>query len=123
VEPIQIVNNGPLLLSTTYWGTEPARRGLMLLCGNAGALRLLVPMAAEHNMQEMRTGSSVTIERSQDRERDVDVVFEDGTKSPFFVALHARQMINAGPGAKKLLPFYVYTSNGMPMRFVAKDAR
>jgi hypothetical protein len=122
VEPIQIVNDGPLLLSTNYWATEPAGRGLMLLCGNAGALRLLVPKAAEHNLQEMRTGSSVTIERSQDREREVDVVFEDGTKSPFFVALHARQMINT-TGTKRLLPFYVYTSNGLAMKFVAKDSR
>lgn len=125
MQPIQIVNSGPLLLSTNYWTTEPASRGLMLLCGNAGAMRLLVPLAAEHHLVEMRTGTSVTIERSTDPERAVDVVFEDGTKSPFFVALHQRQLINTTSmdPAKKMLPFYVYTQDGKAMQFVAKDAR
>jgi hypothetical protein len=125
VQPFNIVNEGPLLLSTDYWFTEPASRGLMLLCGNAGALRLLVPAAAEHNLAEMRTGTSVTIERSMTPDRAVDVVFEDGTKSPFYVALHQRQLINttSTDPTKKMLPFYVYTQHGQAMKFVAKDAR
>lgn len=123
VQTIKIENDGPLLRATDYWGAEPAGRGLMLLCGNAGALRLLVPPTAEHYLAEMRTGTRVTIERSMEADRAVDVVFEDGTPEPFYIALHERQLISTTGGARKQVPFYVYTAEGIALRFVARDAR
>ena len=75
---IKISNNGPDIASTDYWTTEHALAGLCYLSGNAGALRLLVPKAAEGMLAEMRTGASVTIEKSiPEPRRCIDLVFED----------------------------------------------
>lgn len=102
---IEIRNNGAEIAETNYWTTEIGQRGLCYLSGNAGAWRLLVPPAAEYMMPDMRTGKRVTIERSvrpDARARGAwDIVFEDGTQSPFSVALDPRMIdraVKPGPG-------------------------
>lgn len=89
---IEIQNAGQDIARTNYWSTEHASAGLLYLSGNAGTWRLLVPPAAEHMLDEMRTGKSVTIEPSISDSRCWDIVFEDGTDSPFAVALDKRQV-------------------------------
>lgn len=90
---IEIQNDGPEILSTNYWQTEHAQHGLLYLTGNGGTWRLLVPPAAGEMIAEMRTGKSVTIEPSiQAPGRCWDIVFEDGTESPYAVALDKQQV-------------------------------
>lgn len=108
---IQIVNNGPAIVSTNYWGTEHASAGLCCLSGNAGVWRLLVPEAAEGLLAEMRTGTHASIEPSMHEPgRCWDVVFEDGSESPFSLALDKRQLDRAlEPGRCRLT---VWTQRG-----------
>ncbi len=40
---VSITNDGPGVLETTYWSTEHARKGLLWVSVNAGAVRVLVP--------------------------------------------------------------------------------
>lgn len=90
---IEISNNGAEIASTNYWDTEHAHSGFCYLSGNAGTLRLLVPPEAEVMLAEMRTGRTVTIEASMHMPGQCwDVVFEDGTDSPFSVAIDKKQL-------------------------------
>ena len=115
----EIQNEGQAVVATTYWDTLHAQqRGLCYLSGNAGALRLLVPAAAAHMLAEMRTGKSVTIEPSISTPGCMDVVFEDGSQSPFFIAIDRRQVDRALEPGKKI-PFVVYTPAGEQMRLQA----
>jgi hypothetical protein len=119
VTPITIGNDGPEIGSTNYWDTSAARAGLCYLSGNAGALRLLVPQAlADRCLPEMRTGKRVAIEVSMHSPQCVDVVFEDGTQTPFCIALDRRQVDRLG-GAAKNVPFTVWTPQGKVLTFKA----
>lgn len=92
---IRIENDGPDIRATNYWQTEHARAGLCYLSGNAGTWRLLLPDASAAMLDEMRTGQRVTIEPSIQQPASWDVVFEDGTDSPFSVAIDRRQIDRA----------------------------
>lgn len=90
---IEISNDGAEILSTNYWTTDHAARGLCYLSGNAGAWRLLVPPAAGDYIAEMRTGKKATIEHSIKMPgKCLDIVFDDGSDSPFFLAIDKRQI-------------------------------
>lgn len=90
---IQIANDGADIVSTNYWDTEAASAGLCYLSGNAGTWRLLVPEAAEGSLADMRTGTRATIERSiRMPGRCWDIVFQDGTPSPFCITLDKRML-------------------------------
>ncbi len=117
--PILIGNNGPEIASTDYWTTEHALAGLCYLSGNAGALRLLVPKAAEGMLAEMRTGVSVTVKKSiPESDRCVDVVFEDGTDSPFALTLD-RKLLDRSLTLGKRVPFTVWTEQGKELSLFA----
>lgn len=89
---IRIENDGPKLVSTDYWSTEHAANGLIYVSGNAGAWRLLLPRTAHGYLPGIRTGRSVSIEDSvTEPGRCWDVVFEDGSDSPFFIAVDRKQ--------------------------------
>ena len=97
---IEIANDGQMLAGTTYWQTEHASAGMCYLSGNAGAWRLLVPEAAEGLLAEMHTGRTATIEPSLHIAGNWDVVFDDGTDSPFSIALSPGQIdraLDSGP--------------------------
>ena len=121
---IKIANNGQDLASTDYWETEHASAGLLYLSANAGALRLLVPEAAEGLLAEMRTGKRVTIKPSMHMPggQCVDLVFEDDTDSPFSVAVDRKQIdrpLQRGAG----LPFTVWTEGGGKVLALVADIR
>lgn len=100
---ITIANNGQDIASTNYWTTDHARAGLVYLSGNAGAWRLLMPPAAAWMLPEMRTASRATIERSVRDPRCWDIVFDDGSDSPFSISIDKRQLDRAlEPGAAVL---------------------
>lgn len=89
---ITIENDGQDIASTNYWSLEHAHRGLLYLSANAGAWRLLVPKGAEHHLPEIRTGKTAIIEPSIHMLGQCwDVVFEDGSDSPFSLAIDKRQ--------------------------------
>jgi hypothetical protein len=117
---ISIGNNGQDIASTNYWSSEQALAGLCFASTNAGAIRLLVPKATEFALSEMRTGKKITIERSLSHDkRCVDIVFEDGTDSPFFLTISKKQFdLLPGPQVRK--PFSVWTENGKQLEFLAK---
>lgn len=106
-----IANDGESIAATDYWDSEHANAGLCYLSGNAGVWRLLVPEAAELALPEMRTGRSAAIEDSlHEPGRCWDVVFDDGTSSPFSIAIDKRQVDRAmQPGATRLA---VWTQRG-----------
>lgn len=107
---ITIENNGPDIRATNYWYTRQAAAGLCYLSGNAGAWRLLVPEVTEDMLSEMRTGQRATIEPSIQAAGCWDVVFEDGTDSPFALAIDRRQLDRAmDPGRCRLT---VWTRRG-----------
>lgn len=112
---IEIQNNGQDIAHTNYWSTEHAAAGLLYLSGNADAWRLLVPPAAEYMLTEMRTGKSVTIEPSISDPRCWDIVFEDGTESPFAVALDKRQVDRKMEPGRAV--FSVWTQGGKVLDF------
>lgn len=115
---LTIANDGQALKSTNYWDSAHAQEGLLYLSGNAGALRLLVPGPAEDMLAEMRTGTAVTIEPSGITPGCYDVIFEDGSSSPFYVAIDRRQMDRkVEPGRD--VPFIIYTQVGEQFRLQA----
>ena len=114
---IQIGNQGQAIASTNYWATEHARAGLCFLSVNAGALRLLVPQAAADALVEMRTGRSVTVEPSA-TPGCIDIVFEDGTQSPFALTIDKRQCDRALE-SRRAMPFTVWTEDGVQLTLKA----
>lgn len=108
---IEIRNDGPRIRSTNYWGTEHALEGLCYLSGNAGAWRLLVPGAAVSMIDEMRTGRSASIEPSIQASGCWDIVFDDGSDTPFSLSLDKRQVDRSmTPGQCRLT---VWTQEGL----------
>lgn len=88
---IYLTNKGSELVETNFWDHEHAQFGFLHLSPNAGVLRLLVPPNQESHLSEMRTGKTVTIESSIMIPGQMDIVFEDGTDTPFFICLHRNQ--------------------------------
>lgn len=117
---IEIRNAGQQLAGTNYWTLPHAARGLCYLTANAGALRLLVPDAAPGYLAEMRTAKRVLIEDSMSAPGQCyDLVFDDGTASPFCVALDRRQCdrpLTAG----RDVPLLVYTPAGLQLQLLAE---
>lgn len=119
---IEIDNDGPEILSTNYWDTGHAARGLLYLSGNGGAWRLLVPEASETMLAEMCTGKSVTIEPSiQIRGICWDVVFEDGSVSPFAVAIDKKQVDRTMTPGQCVLSVWTRAGKQMEMPCAVKS--
>lgn len=102
-----IANDGQDITSTNYWTTPHAARGLVYLSGNAGAWRLLVPPAAAAMLPEMRTGQRAIIEPSVSTPGCWDIVFDDGTATPFSIAIDKRQVDWAMQPGRAVLTVWV----------------
>lgn len=89
---VHIANDHAEIIETNYWSSPLAAAGLCYLSGNAGTWRLLVPQATEHLLAEMQTGKRVSIEPSLHDARCWDIVFEDGTSTPFSLAIDKQQV-------------------------------
>ena len=100
---IQITNDGQRLVSTNYWQTEHAARGLVYLSINAGAFRLLLPPAQMDALIDLRTARDVVISRgpwpAQGRPDAFELLFDDGSQSPFALHLDSRQVDRLPPDA------------------------
>lgn len=91
---IEIVNDGPRIISTTYWQTDHARRGLFYVSVNAGAFRLLAPEIQAAEVPDMCRGAQyVVVTRGRFAGRDaLEIVFEDGSRTPYSLHVDARQV-------------------------------
>ena len=98
---LQIVNHGPLVVSSNYWDTEHAARGLLYLSINAGALRLLVPHSARQCISDMRPGARHVVLSILQRDRwpaegvpgyVAEWMVEDCTAEPWSCHLSAGQL-------------------------------
>lgn len=87
-------NSGSLVIGTDYWQTDHAKQGLLYLTTNAGCMRLLVPASQRDLLDDMQRGvREVVLTRGKLEGRDsVEVMFEDGSDSPFCVHLDQRQL-------------------------------
>ncbi|WP_051378291.1 hypothetical protein [Derxia gummosa] len=97
------------------WSIAHTASGHCLLSNRAGKLRLLVPPSFEGALDEMRTGRSVTIEPSAETpDAMVEIVFEDGSETPFAIA-QPRCLIDGTLGRALFVPFTVWTTAGKQM--------
>ena len=87
----EIVNDGPLIASTTYWRTPHAAKGFFYLSWNAGAARLLVPAPQAAAIPDMKAAEYVILTRgpwpqAQNR-MSWELLFEDHSDNPFAIHL------------------------------------
>lgn len=92
---VEIKNDGQHLVSTDYWDSKHARAGYFFLSWNAGAARLLVPDSQQAALREIQTAREVIVSRgpwSDQGGRDaLEMLFEDGSDSPYCIHLVAEQ--------------------------------
>lgn len=92
---ISTENNDAEIISTNYWQTEHAARGLFYVSINAGTFRLLVPAVQEGAIAEMATAREVIVSRGawpdMGKYDALEILFEDGSDSPFVLHLVADQ--------------------------------
>lgn len=98
---LQLTNHGPLVVSSNYWDTEHAARGLLYLSINAGAFRLLVPHSARQAISDMRPGARHVVVSILQRDlwpaegtpgHVVEWMVEDGSDSSWSCHLSAGQI-------------------------------
>lgn len=116
---ITIENDGPAIRATNYWASAHARRGYLFLSWNDGVARLLVPPAATSMLPDMETGRLVVISRGpwvEQAGRDaLELLFDDGTDSPFSCCLVAEQCDRMLPDDEigRAFEFHVWTRTGL----------
>lgn len=92
---IQTENHGPLIRSSTYWGSELERGGYYYLTPNAGSFRLLVPENKSADVADMRTAKNIVITfglHKQHQREMVEILFDDRTANPFVLYLSLEQL-------------------------------
>jgi hypothetical protein len=104
---IKTVNHGPSVISSTYWESDLAERGMYFLSLNAGSFRLLCPPGEGKQIAEMRTSNEVvitigTVTRNglpgmQIGREMVEILFDDRTDRPFNLTLSMEQLDRRPP--------------------------
>lgn len=88
---ITIENHGPLITASNYWQSEYAAAGKLYVSCSAGAIRILVPPSARSMIEECRSSRHVILSRGPwpqaGLSEAVELLFEDGTDSPFSLHL------------------------------------
>lgn len=93
------IHNNPdgMIADTNYWQSEYNARGLAYLSGHRLGLRLLLPTAhAAEWLPEIQTGKRAVIEPPvrQGYTNHIDIVFDDGTGSPFSLCIDHNQQLD-----------------------------
>ena len=93
------IHNRPdgMIAETNYWHSGYNERGLAYLSGHRLGLRLLIPtVRVAEWLPEIQTGKRVSIEPPAQRGYDnhIDIVFDDGTDSPFSLCLDRTQQLD-----------------------------
>lgn len=98
-------NDGPRIVSSTYWGSPHERAGKIHCSCNAGAIRVLLPRSMAHLVDEMSTARHIVVSRGpwpeEAKEDAVELLFDDGSESPFALHLGAESwaLLPGDPGA------------------------
>jgi hypothetical protein len=123
---LTINNNGQAITSTNFWESETAKAGYCFLSWNAGAARLLLPDALLPAVREMKSAQYVIISKGPWHEqggRDaLEVLFEDGSNSPYCVHLTMEQTDRSLPEDNQGggLVVTVWTRSGEELRLPGK---
>jgi len=92
---LEIRNRGQAILSTNYWDSDHAKAGYFYLSWNAGAGRLLVPDSQKATLRKMKGAREVIVSRGpwldQGGREALELLWEDGSDSPFCIRLVAEQ--------------------------------
>lgn len=97
---ISIRNEGQEVAETSFWRSEHARAGFFLLSIGGGAARLLIPKEHEGSIPDMVNGvrhvviSMLRRDQASPRKAFAEIMFEDGTETPFSLQLSAGQLDN-----------------------------
>jgi hypothetical protein len=111
-------NDGPKLVSTNYWQTENAARGLIYLSTNAGCVRLLLPPAragvAEVADMTANVAEVVLTRGLFEGKYCVEVMFEDRSNSPYCIHIDSKQCDRRWipEDERKQWTFAIYTELG-----------
>lgn len=123
---LTIQNRGQAIANTNYWDSEHALAGYCYLTWNAGAARVLLPDAQKHLLPEMRSAKYVIISRGpwidQGGRGALELLFEDGSDSPFCLHLVAEQCDRLIPETDQGGGFVVtvWTRGGEKLRMPGK---
>lgn len=106
------IHNRPdgTISDTDYWQSEYNARGLAYLSGHRLGLRLLLPTAhADEWLPKIQTGKRAVIEppARQGYTNHIDIVFDDGTDSPFSLCLDRTKQLDTAlrSGSTRLLVY------------------
>lgn len=93
---LTIRNDGQRIVETNYWESAHAKAGYCYLTWNAGSGRLLVPDSLASSMlREVRAAREVIVSRGpwgeQGGREALELLFEDGSDSPYCIHLVAEQ--------------------------------
>jgi hypothetical protein len=87
-----IKNDGQEILSSNFWDSETAS---FFLSVNAGAARLLIPDSKIGEIGKMMKGNLVILSRGpcwpQADKDAIEIMFDDGSKTPYSIQLMAEQ--------------------------------
>lgn len=100
---IEVVNEGPAIVRTSYWRTEHAKRGLLYLSINAATLRLLVPPPVQGLLAELPpVGTPCELVRSVLVGRETyQLAWLDDVDSPYVVEIDQQQCDRGWPTAEE----------------------
>lgn len=112
---IHIGNNSQEIVSTNYFDTEHAAKGLFYVSTNAGCVRLLVPEIMEAAITDMKTAKYVIMSRgpwpAQNRDDGVEILFEDFSDTPYAIFIGVEQ-IDMLPDGEGEWGFAIWTEEG-----------
>lgn len=126
---LTITNNGQEIVSTNYWDSGLARRGLCYLSWNAGAARLLLPDALRRDVREMQAAKYVIVSLGPWQEMGgreaLEMLFEDGSDAPYCLHLSIEQSDRRIPEAEQGSSFVVavWTRQGQQISLPGKYRR
>lgn len=109
---IRVENDGQEIVSTNYWRSDLAARGLVFLSINAGAARLLLPgRLSIEIMRETAEADEAILTRGLLRGRECyELLWDDGTATPYVLTIDAEQSdrLLAVHDSGRELPLFLY---------------
>jgi hypothetical protein len=104
-----VENDGSLIVSTDYWTSTFAERGLVFFSVNAGCVRVLLPKT--FGLADVLS-TTVIISRGKYRGQDAyEVLFDDGSEEPFVILTGVEQwdrLLPASDSGRSDIGFHIY---------------
>ncbi|MES2662276.1 MAG: hypothetical protein V4629_03140 [Pseudomonadota bacterium] len=108
-----------MIKSTNYWESFQALNGWVYLSWGGGCARLLIPKVSYKYLIKMRTVKNIVITKGsfKDKLNCFEIMFEDGSESPFSIIIQPEQTDKLSWDDKGKFPFTVWTEQGMFKKF------